>query len=232
MLSNPICAGHIPHREERYPGQHDAIIDMESWRAVQKQLSDNTVVRRTVTNAKSPSFLEGIIFDETGDLLSPSHAARNGRRYRYFVSHRVIDDTEAYPDAWRVRAEELEALVIDILCRELEAPQSGFDEGTLEVAIRLCDGSFEERLSEVQRLVDRVDLSPGKIVVSVRESKDLSIRDVSRTLQLAYLAPDIVEAILAGRQPVYLTARMLKRLKELPTEWPAQRQFFGSNANK
>ncbi|MCG8405199.1 MAG: recombinase family protein, partial [Phycisphaerales bacterium] len=296
MLSNPIYAGFIPHRGERYPGQHDAIIDAETWGAVQKQLSDNAVVRRTGSNAKSASLLKGLIFDETGDVLSPSHAAKNGRRYRYYVSHRAIDDADAHPDAWRARAEELEALVIDILCRELEAPQSGFDEGTSERVERLRIGSFEERFAEVQELVDRVDLSSDKIVVRVKAPDDqaqeivhpvklkrrgverkivipglgghaaepdpllcslvakpliwierltsetpptlseianddgMSVSDVSRTLQLVFLAPDIVEAILAGRQPVDLTAQKLKRLRELPTEWPAQRQLLGFNA--
>lgn len=296
MLSNPIYAGLIPHQEERYPGLHDAIIDTETWDAVQNQLADNAVVRRTGANAKSPSLLKGIIFDEAGDVLSPSHAAKNGRRYRYYVSRRAIDDAEAHPDAWRIRAEEFEALVIKILCRELETRRSGFEQGTPEQIERLRDGSFEEQVAEIRELVDRIEVSSEKIAVWLRVSEDetrevvhpvklrrrgverkivipglgghaaepdpllcsliakpliwverltsetpptlsqiagdedLSVSDVSRTLQLVFLAPEIVEAILAGRQPVDLTAQKLKRLRELPTEWPAQRQLLGFKA--
>ena len=51
--------------------------------------------------------------------------------------------------------------------------------------------------------------------------------DISRILPLAFLAPDIVEAILNGRQPVELTAESLKRLRALPTDWDAQRRLLG-----
>lgn len=50
--------------------------------------------------------------------------------------------------------------------------------------------------------------------------------DVSRILPLAFLAPDIVEAILQGRQPVELTAARLKRMR-LPLSWVEQRLLLG-----
>ncbi len=49
---------------------------------------------------------------------------------------------------------------------------------------------------------------------------------VSRSLPLAFLAPDIVEAILQGRQPVELTAARLKRIR-LPLSWAEQRRLLG-----
>ena len=51
--------------------------------------------------------------------------------------------------------------------------------------------------------------------------------EVSRVLPLAYLAPDIVEAILEGRQPIELTANKLKRIGSLPRAWAAQRVLLG-----
>jgi hypothetical protein len=67
----------------------------------------------------------------------------------------------------------------------------------------------------------------------VRSVRDLAERhgvnqgDVSRILPLGLLAPDIIEAILAGRQPVGLTATNLKRRRDLPLSWAAQRQLLG-----
>ena len=46
----------------------------------------------------------------------------------------------------------------------------------------------------------------------------------SRILRLTLLAPDIVEAILAGRQPEKLTVRTL--LEPFPVDWIEQRRMF------
>ena len=44
---------------------------------------------------------------------------------------------------------------------------------------------------------------------------------------LAYLAPDIVEAITSGRQPADLTALSLKNGYDLPILWSEQRARLG-----
>jgi hypothetical protein len=44
---------------------------------------------------------------------------------------------------------------------------------------------------------------------------------------MSWLAPDIITAILDGRQPVQLTARHLIRYADIPMEWQQQRQFLG-----
>lgn len=50
-------------------------------------------------------------------------------------------------------------------------------------------------------------------------------RYVSRIIRCAFLAPDIVEAILAGRQPPDLT--LDKVLDKLPMDWAEQRRVLG-----
>lgn len=58
--------------------------------------------------------------------------------------------------------------------------------------------------------------------LAAREKTDPSY--LTRTLRLTLLAPDLVEAILDGRQPEHLT---LERLKgPLPVEWEEQRDTF------
>ena len=46
-------------------------------------------------------------------------------------------------------------------------------------------------------------------------------------MPLAFLAPKIVEAILAGTQPVDLTAETLTKHANLPLSWPDQKPLFG-----
>ncbi len=70
----------------------------------------------------------------------------------------------------------------------------------------------------------------GGEVQSVRdlaERHGVNQGDVSRILPLGLLAPDIVEAILAGRQPTELTAARLKRVRDLPLSWAEQREILG-----
>lgn len=49
---------------------------------------------------------------------------------------------------------------------------------------------------------------------------------IRRGLGLAFLAPEIAAAILAGRQPPHLTAERLLRAR-LPLSWAAQRRNLG-----
>lgn len=50
--------------------------------------------------------------------------------------------------------------------------------------------------------------------------------DVSRFLPLAFLAPDIIEAITAGKQSIELTPEKLKRLRVLPKSWEEQHKLL------
>ena len=54
---------------------------------------------------------------------------------------------------------------------------------------------------------------------------------VSRLLRLASLAPDIITAIVNGKNPPQLTAKKLMRLAlEIPVDWTAQRKLLGFHA--
>ena len=53
----------------------------------------------------------------------------------------------------------------------------------------------------------------------------MSDAHVRRSLRFAYLAPDIVEAIVEGRQPRILTVKLL--LRAIPLDWADQRTAFG-----
>jgi hypothetical protein len=54
-----------------------------------------------------------------------------------------------------------------------------------------------------------------------------SRQHLTRLARLGYLAPDIVSAIIAGRQPPALSGRRLLRFASLPIEWADQRRLLG-----
>ena len=327
LLSKPIYLGEIVHKSVRYPGEHDGIIDRETWDAVQEQLGRNAVVRHRASNAKAPSLLAGMLFDEGGNRMVPSHASKAGRRYRYYVSKPATGQSLGTDTPWRLPAPAIEDAVLgairSFLCDKLRLTEAlrltgGRMKGKLFEASRLGNrilnsGPVDQRtfLLEVVKSIevrrDRVSIilrsqilrrildhgAPDneeaktetrgkneflldlparfkrrsvemKLVITdererppapdphliaavaqgrqwfaqirggeVRSVRDLAERhgvnqgDVSRILPLGLLAPDIVEAILAGRQPIELTAKRLKRTRDLPVSWAEQRRVLG-----
>ena len=66
---------------------------------------------------------------------------------------------------------------------------------------------------------------PTLTAIAKRENLDLG--HVSRVINLAFLAPNIVEAIVAGRQPTELTAHKLLKQIDLPMDWAEQNRLLG-----
>ena len=66
----------------------------------------------------------------------------------------------------------------------------------------------------------------ARSVTELAASYDVDRTDVGRGISLAFLAPDIVEAIVVGRQPVELTAARLKRVRDMPVSWAEQRKLL------
>ncbi len=90
LLQNRLYRGEITHKHHVYPGQHDPIVDQTLWAQVQDRLSKNRVERDIRSSAAEPSLLTGLLIDEDAIGFSPTHAKKNGRRYRYYVSHDLI----------------------------------------------------------------------------------------------------------------------------------------------
>jgi site-specific DNA recombinase len=182
LLSNPIYAGRIPHRGDSFEGQHPAIIDRETWDAVQKQLAAQAPNRPARANTSTRSPLRGKLFDETGALLTPSHAVKSGRRYRYYVSRNPTPRTDANAATdrsrnWRLPAREIERLVGEAV-RALFADRTELARLAREAQIRksLIPGLIED----VQRwngrpleVVRRVDLGTEEMAVHVNLSRFL-----------------------------------------------------------
>ncbi len=76
----------------------------------------------------------------------------------------------------------------------------------------------------------RDDLLAGRVstIKALAQREGLARSYVMRLLRLSFLAPDLIEAILNGRQPPALTLEPLRR--PIPLEWTMQRKFFGSPA--
>jgi hypothetical protein len=65
-------------------------------------------------------------------------------------------------------------------------------------------------------------------IKAIAKAEDVSERYVARVLRGSLLAPDIIERILDGRQPVTMTVQQL--LDPSPSDWVDQRRHFGISA--
>src|SRR5262245_60319268 len=116
MLQNRIYRGEITHKGQSYPGEHPAIIDQTLWDEVQAVLAQNRVRRACGAGAKHPSLLGGLVFDASGERLTPTYAIKKGTRYRYYVSSSLVRGAKGNrADGWRIPAGDLDGLVINRL---------------------------------------------------------------------------------------------------------------------
>jgi site-specific DNA recombinase len=113
ILSNPIYVGRLRHKGQTHDGLHAAILDQETWDRVQHQLAAQTLPRAD-PRRNAESFLAGKLYDDRGNRMSPSHAAKGGRRWRYYISRAILKGRN--PDAGsvtRVPAAKIEKQVSD-----------------------------------------------------------------------------------------------------------------------
>src|SRR5208282_4945776 len=96
----------------RHPGQHQPIVERALWDKVQRQLREHAVRRPLRAVRVEPSPLVGKLFEPSGARLTPSHARKGERRYRYYVSRRLTNGPASeVPNGWRLPAPELERTV-------------------------------------------------------------------------------------------------------------------------
>jgi site-specific DNA recombinase len=319
LLKNRIYRGEIVHKDKVYPGEHKPIVDAALFDKVQQMLADRAGDQHRRQRASAPSLLTGMIRDGGGRAMSPRHAVKQGRRYRYYVSQTNTPGTEGLPDDARITrlaAGELDDAVrsgIMTLLQDgpalVEQAQSvGIDDArqlldwsavaarkvageptarlrgflhsvglsvsvdsqsataTLNIGKLLAQASgqpvdpaaskslpvtiaidrrrygHEMRLSvaptthtanqrnpKLFNLIVRAFAAQDHLLAADAETAaaDTSTPHLLRIARLAYLAPDMIAAILDGDHSPRLSARDLAKAASLPLGWTEQRRRFG-----
>lgn len=192
LLTNPVYRGLIRHKALVHPGQHAPIIDAATWEAVQAKLQDGAARKRQRRAASLPASatheaaaelskpgLEPVaplatkLFDETGDRLTPSHTNRHNRRFRYYVSRRLITKGRD-PSGWRLPAPQLEALVLAALRDHLNlhaqahdilaTPEAGSAQQLCKAVSDLADQPDQGQLWS---LIKTTQIEPGRLRITL-----------------------------------------------------------------
>jgi DNA invertase Pin-like site-specific DNA recombinase len=298
ILGNPVYRGQIVHHGAVYEGAHPAIVDEALWDAVQKRLAENRHADRVQQNAKAPSALAGLVFDEADNRLTATHTQKGSRRYRYYVSNTadplrvpaqqleeaVIGGLASYlSDSWIQDAGEADPNVLRSAMAAAEALRSrlALAEGRIEllqeviskvivtskqlrielrssalgvnaklrtdvpVELKRCSyamrlivrGAGQSAKQPDPRLIALVAKAQGwftSLVTgqhpdadSIATQEEITAAYVTRVMHLAFLAPDIVQAIGRGEHPPELTAKRLIEKVPLPVDWVEQRTLLG-----
>lgn len=314
LLSNPTYLGKVRHKGQIYDGEHEAIIDQALWEAVQEKRRGAIGTKRQRGNGQHGSLLTGMIRDHADRPMSPSHAVKQQRRYRYYVSSMAaqVEEGGIKTPALRLPAAELECAVVDAVrslltdertimalpqteaqaivrrrhtAHALTAKMETASKAELREQLRSLgsailvhpdriEGTISQRL--LVALLDKVPPEPQddgiRLALIIRTRVDrrghnlkLILRSdkqqppkvnptliqllckaeaaraqlfadgeatrrdlkLERLARLAFLAPDIMSAIMEGRHPPALTTRRMMQLPRIPLDWRSQRQALG-----
>lgn len=146
------------------------------WNAVQAQLiAARARPRGRTVGATEARTLTGKLRDETGDRLTPTHTVRRGRRFSYYVSHRLIAGGTD-PSGWRLPAEALEATLQRIIGRRLReaanrhallATPDVLGAGEIAHRTEQLVADLEKDPAYCSSLISSVDLEHGRIRISL-----------------------------------------------------------------
>jgi site-specific DNA recombinase len=183
LLKNRTYLGEIIHKGASYPGEHDLIVPQTLWDAVHARLAARDHAGDVTRRSRSPSLLAGLVYDGLGRRMTPSHANKQGKRYRYYITH-AQQCTNTDQPTWRVPAHDLEERVINGLCDFLNDSSAIYnamgieDAGVIETCLQrarsaaasLAGLSVASQRKELQDIVERIVLHDDHLDIGVRLS--------------------------------------------------------------
>ena len=166
LLRNRFYVGEVKYKDEILPGEQPAIMDRALFDAVQQKLTDQWTTRSTTRNA-SDHLLTGLLFDDVGHRMVPTHATKAGVRYRYYVSLPHLhgeSKTASVGSISRVPATDIESIIVKSLNEHLIAQKE-------KPASRLTHVDSKAALEQVAR----IDVYEDRLAVRLKSADDEEI---------------------------------------------------------
>jgi site-specific DNA recombinase len=157
LLRNRFYIGEVCYKGSILPGEQPPIMERALFDAVQQKLTDQWTARTRIRNA-SGHLLTGLLFDDAGHRMVPTHATKAGIRYRYYVSQPCLYGEARTADVGsvpRVPAAEIEDIVLKSLNAHLIA------QGGRPVSATNDRGAIAE-------LITRIDVQKDQLTVRLR----------------------------------------------------------------
>ncbi len=178
LLRNPVYTGKIRHKDMMHEGNHIAFIKQEDWDKTQQLLETNK--RKYTNRTKSHALLSGLLYDDRGNAMSPSHTKKGNKRYQYYVSQALLQYNDQQAGSiQRMSMQEIDRIVIDTLNHNqvldelsnsllTEIPPRVFKKTRtkLNIFLDLTALNTEEQKSRINLLLSRVVISTKIITLS------------------------------------------------------------------
>jgi site-specific DNA recombinase len=183
LLSNRFYIGEVEYMDEILPGEQPPIMDRALLEAVrEKSLAQWS--HRTVVRNKSEQLLTGLLFDDAGHRMIPTHATKAGIRYRYYASAPVLHGeakTAPAGSVSRVPAADLEDTIVNSLEGHLAAKRGNSASSAVQPGNREALG----------KLVARIVVHGDKLVVQFKSDQidDEPDRSDDASLTIPWLKP-------------------------------------------
>jgi site-specific DNA recombinase len=182
LLSNHFYIGEVKYKNEILPGEQPPIMDRALFEAVrQKSLAQWS--HRTVVRNKSDHLLTGLLFDDAGHRMIPTHATKAGIRYRYYASTPVLHGAAKTASAGsisRVPAPDIEDVVLKSM---KEHPAARQDSSTTK-AVRLED-------RDLIQLIAGIVVHENRLIIRLKsdEADEASDSSDDRSITIPWQKP-------------------------------------------
>jgi site-specific DNA recombinase len=183
VLSNHFYVGEVKYKGEILPGEQPPIMDRTLFDAVrQKSLAQWS--HRTTLRNKADHLLTGLLFDDAGYRMIPTHATKAGVRYRYYASTPVLHGeakTASTGSISRIPAAEVEDTVVKSLKQYLATNQGKATTGAESLGD--CEAIAE--------LVTGIVVHRDKLIISLKSdgADDASDSSDARSLTIPWQKP-------------------------------------------
>jgi site-specific DNA recombinase len=174
LLRNRFYIGEVKYKDEILPGEQPAIMDRALFDAVQQKLTDQWTTQSTKRNA-SDHLLTGLLFDDVGHRMVPTHATKAGVRYRYYVSLPHLhgeSKTASVGSVSRVPATDIENIIV----KSLNEHRIAHKEKPASSLTHVRDGKAAlEQVARIDRLAVRLKSADDEETSDAADGHLLSI---------------------------------------------------------
>ena len=187
LLRNRFYIGEVKYKDETLPGEQPAIMDRALFDAVQQKLTDQWTTRSKTRNA-SDHLLTGLLFDDAGHRMVPTHATKAGVRYRYYVSLPHLhgeSKTASVGSISRVPATDIEDTVVNSLNERLIVKQKNSNSSIARV----------DDQKVILEQVGRIDVHEDRLAIRLKSADDKETSDsADDRLRVPYFRLTALEA--------------------------------------